>query len=39
MKLKQGSMLVREYAYKFEELRKHSTFFYHLDERMKCIKF
>jgi len=32
-------MLAREYASKFEESEKYYTFFYHLDERMKCIKF
>jgi len=37
--LKQGSMTVGEYASKFEELGKYSTFFYHPEERMKCIKF
>jgi len=39
MQLKQGSMTVGEYTSKFEELGKYSTFFYHLEERMKCIKF
>ena len=39
MQLKQGNMSVGEYASKFEELGKYSTFFYHPDERMKCIKF
>ena len=39
MQLKQGSMIVGEYASKFEELGKDSTFFYHQEERMKCIKF
>ena len=39
MKLKQENMSVGEYASKFEELGKYSTFFYHLDGRMKCIKF
>ena len=39
MQLKQGSMTVGEYASKFEELEKYSTFFYHPKERMKCIKF
>nr|KYP34651.1 RNA-directed DNA polymerase isogeny [Cajanus cajan] len=39
MQLKQGNMTVGEYASKFEELGKYSTFFYHPDERMKCIKF
>nr|KYP75970.1 hypothetical protein KK1_020184 [Cajanus cajan] len=39
MQLKQGNMSVGEYASKFEELRKYSAFFYHPDERMKCIKF
>jgi len=39
MQLKQGSMIVGEYASKFEELGKYSTLFYHLEERMKCIKF
>jgi len=39
MQLKQGSMSVGEYASKFEELGKYSIFFYHLDERMKSIKF
>jgi len=27
-----------EYASKFKELRKYSTLFYYLDERMKCKK-
>nr|KYP51237.1 hypothetical protein KK1_026921 [Cajanus cajan] len=39
MQLKQGNMTVGEYASKFEELGKYSTFFYQPDERMKCIKF
>nr|KYP62010.1 hypothetical protein KK1_016525 [Cajanus cajan] len=39
MQLKQGNMTVGEYASKFEKLGKYSTFFYHPDERMKCIKF
>ena len=39
MQLKQGSMIVREYASKFEELGKYFTIFYHLEERMKCIRF
>jgi len=39
MQFKQGNMSVGEYASKFEELGKYSTFFYHPDERMKCIKF
>jgi len=39
MQLKQGSMTVGEYASKFEELGKYSTFFYHPEEWMKCIKF
>jgi len=38
MQLKQGSMTIGEYASKFEELGKYSTFFYHPEERMKCIK-
>nr|KYP45643.1 hypothetical protein KK1_032812 [Cajanus cajan] len=37
MQLKQGNMTV--YASKFEELGKYSVFFYHPNERMKCIKF
>jgi len=39
MQLKHENMSVGEYASKFEELVKYSTFFYHPDERMKCIKF
>jgi len=39
MQLRQGSMTVWEYASKFEELGKYSTFFYHPEERMKCTKF
>jgi len=39
MQLKQGNMSVGEYASKFEELGKYSTFFYHLDKSMKCIKY
>jgi len=32
-------MSVGEYASKFEELGKYSTFLYQSDKRMKCIKF
>jgi len=32
-------MALEEYVSKFEELGKYSTFFYHQNERMKCIKF
>jgi len=32
-------MTLGKYASKFEELGKYYTFFYHSDERMKCIKF
>nr|KYP51943.1 hypothetical protein KK1_026153 [Cajanus cajan]KYP55778.1 hypothetical protein KK1_002003 [Cajanus cajan] len=39
IQLKQGNMIVGEYAFKFEELGKYSALFYHPDERMKCIKF
>jgi len=39
MELKQGNLLIGEYASKFEILGKYSTFFYHPDERMKYIKF
>nr|KYP32923.1 hypothetical protein KK1_046284 [Cajanus cajan] len=39
IQLKQGNMIVGEYASKFEELGKYSALFYHTDERMKCIKF
>nr|KYP64294.1 hypothetical protein KK1_018886 [Cajanus cajan] len=39
MQSKQGNMTVGEYAFKFEELGKYFAFFYHLDERTKCIKF
>jgi len=39
MQLKQENMTVGEYAFKFEELGKYSIFFYHQEERMKCIKF
>ena len=31
-------MLVREYVFKFKEVEKYSTLFYHLG-RIKCIKF
>ena len=39
MQLKQWSITVGEYASKFEELGKYSTFFYHPEDRIKCIKF
>jgi len=39
MQLKQGSMTIGEYASKFEELGKYSTFFYYPEKRLKCIKF
>jgi len=39
MQLKQGSMSVGEYAFKFEQLGKYSTFFYHPNKTMNCIKF
>ena len=39
MQLKQGSMTVGKYASKFEKLGKYSTFFYHPEEKMNCIKF
>jgi len=39
MQLKQGNVLVGEYASKFEELGKYSNFFYHPNDRMECIKF
>jgi len=39
MQLKQENMSMGEYASKFEKLRKYFTFFYHHDERMRCIKF
>jgi len=32
-------MIVGEYTYQFEDLWKYSTFFYHPDEIMKCMKF
>jgi len=32
-------MSIGEYASKYKELEKYSTFFYHLEKRMKCIKF
>jgi len=32
-------MTTKEYVYKFEELGKYFTFFYHPDERIKYIKF
>jgi len=37
IQLKQRSMTIENYAFKFEELGKYPTSFYHPEERMKCI--
>lgn len=39
VQLKQESVTVGEYASRFGELGRYSTFFYHPEERMKCINF
>ncbi|XP_019447285.1 PREDICTED: uncharacterized protein LOC109350509 [Lupinus angustifolius] len=39
LKLEQGSMSIRKYAAKFEDLSKISPDYQNLDERSKCVKF